>query len=236
MKAAVITFPGSNCDLDLVHCLRSFPGVSVAQVFHKETDLQGADAVFLPGGFSYGDYLRCGAIAKFSPVMGAVRQHAERGGLVLGICNGFQILVESGLLPGVLRLNVGGKFICDNVHIRPANALAPIAKGLDATRAYKIPIAHAEGNYYCDPETLRQLQANRQVMFQYCTPSGEVTPDANPNGALLNIAGISNPAGNVMGMMPHPERAYNELLGNTDGRLLMQSLLHHCLSRVAAAA
>jgi phosphoribosylformylglycinamidine synthase len=224
MKFGVITFPGSNCDRDLVHVLRNILGQPVVELWHKDPDLQGVDMVMLPGGFSYGDYLRSGAIARFSPVMQSVATHAAQGGLVMGICNGFQILCEAGLLPGALIRNQGQTFRCEPLWIRPATRNHALTAQLDAP-AYCIPIAHAEGNYYADADTLKALQDQDQILFQYCTPSGEVTPEANPNGSLLNIAGVCNAQRNVMGMMPHPERAADPILGNTDGLALFESLL-----------
>jgi phosphoribosylformylglycinamidine synthase len=225
MKFGVVIFPGSNCDEDVIDVLGRVMQQPVARLWHKEKDLQDSDCIVLPGGFSYGDYLRSGAIARFSPVMEAVVEFANRGGLVLGICNGFQILTESGLLPGVLLRNNNLKFNCKNVHISVASRQSPITAHLDPSRAYQIPIAHAEGRYYCDESTLKSLKANQQILFQYCDARGEVSPAANPNGSLEAIAGICNATRNVMGMMPHPERAADVLLGNTDGRLLFESLI-----------
>ncbi|MCS6928914.1 MAG: phosphoribosylformylglycinamidine synthase subunit PurQ [Saprospiraceae bacterium] len=226
MKFGVIVFPGSNCDDDMVHVLREVLHQPVEKIWHKEVRLPSdVDCIVLPGGFSYGDYVRAGAIARFSPIMRAVRAFAQQGGLVLGICNGFQILCESGLLPGVLLRNAQQQFICDNVWIRPATTRSPLTACLSPDRALQIPIAHAEGRYYADEETLKRLEANEQVLFRYCTPSGEITPEANPNGSLHHIAGVCNEQRNVMGMMPHPERAAEEVLGNTDGRLILESLI-----------
>jgi phosphoribosylformylglycinamidine synthase len=224
MKAGVITFPGSNCDRDLIFALSERVGIPTVNLWHKSNDLQGVDVVFLPGGFSYGDYLRTGAIARFSPIMQAVVAHAAKGGRVVGICNGFQILAEAGLLPGVLRLNVGGMFICDNVYIRPQGQANLLTASLE-DRAYKIPIAHAEGNYFCTPDTLKALEDNGQILFRYCNAAGEVGGNANPNGSLADIAGVCNAAGNVFGMMPHPERAADPLVRNTDGLPILQALL-----------
>ncbi len=226
MKFGVIVFPGSNCDDDMVHVLGDVLGQVVEKVWHKDAYLPaGVDCVVLPGGFSYGDYLRAGAIARFSPIMQAVKAFAEEGGWVLGICNGFQILCEAGLLPGILLRNANQQFICENVWIKPATTRSPLTANLDPERALKIPIAHAEGRYYADDATLERLEANEQVLFRYCTPSGELTPEANPNGSLRHIAGVCNERRNVLGMMPHPERAAEEVLGNEDGRLLFESLL-----------
>ncbi|RMF22666.1 MAG: phosphoribosylformylglycinamidine synthase subunit PurQ [Bacteroidetes bacterium] len=228
MKFGVVVFPGSNCDDDMVHVLGSVMGQEVVKLWHKETSLDHfstEDCIVLPGGFSYGDYLRAGAIARFSPIMQAVVEFAEAGGWVWGICNGFQILCEAGLLPGALLRNENQKFICKNVHLLPCTRNAAITRLLDPHKPLKIPIAHAEGRYYADPATLQSLQANDQILFRYCNERGEVTPEANPNGSLLNIAGICNERRNVFGMMPHPERAAEPELGNTDGRGLFESLL-----------
>jgi len=225
MNIGVIVFPGSNCDHDCVHVLSNVLGQKVQEVWHKETSLDGLDAVILPGGFSYGDYLRTGAIARFSPVMGAVKQFADHGGMVLGICNGFQILLEAGLLPGAMIRNKTLTFICKDVHVRVENAGTPFTGRCESGQVLMLPIAHADGNYYTDPVTLAALQANAQIVFRYCTPEGRVTPDANPNGSLDNIAGIRNAEGNVLGMMPHPERCAEEVLGNDNGRLIFLSML-----------
>jgi len=225
MNIGLVVFPGSNCDHDCVHVLSDVLGQSVRQVWHKETSLDGLDAVVLPGGFSYGDYLRTGAIARFSPVMGSVARFAAAGGLVLGICNGFQILLEAGLLPGAMLHNRSLSFICQDVYVRVENAATPFTSRCEPGRMLKIPIAHADGSYYTDEVTLSQLKANAQVVFRYCTADGTVTEEANPNGSLDNIAGIRNAAGNVMGMMPHPERCAEAVLGNEDGRLIFLSML-----------
>ena len=224
MKFGVITFPGSNCDQDLIYSLRANLGQQVVQLWHKDHDLRGCDFIFLPGGFSYGDYLRSGAIARFSPIMQEVVAHANRGGYVMGICNGFQMLTEAGLLEGALLHNESMKFICKNVFIRPVNRSTLLTTGLE-DRAYKIPIAHGEGNYYCTPDVLRKLQDRDQVLFRYCDAEGNVVPEANPNGSLDHIAGISNAGRNVFGMMPHPERAADKLLGNLDGKYLLEQLI-----------
>ena len=225
MNIGVIVFPGSNCDHDCVHVLRDVLGQTVHEIWHKDTALDGLDAVILPGGFSYGDYLRTGAIARFSPVMGAVKQFAEAGGMVLGICNGFQILLEAGLLPGAMIRNQTLTFICKDVHVRVENAATPFTGRCESGQVLKLPIAHADGNYYTDPVTLAALQANAQIVFRYCTPDGKIAPEANLNGSLDNIAGIRNAEGNVLGMMPHPERCAEEVLGNDDGRLIFLSML-----------
>ena len=225
MNIGVVVFPGSNCDHDCQHVLGEVLGQKVQMIWHKETSLAGLDAVVLPGGFSYGDYLRTGAIARFSPVMGAVKEFAAKGGLVLGICNGFQILLEAGLLPGAMLRNRSLSFICKEVHVRVENAATAFTGRCEPGQVLKIPIAHADGNYYTDDVTLSQLKATAQVVFRYCTPDGEVTPEANPNGSLNNIAGIVNAKGNVLGMMPHPERCAEDVLGNDDGRLILMSML-----------
>jgi phosphoribosylformylglycinamidine synthase len=227
MKFGVITFPGSNCDQDMIYVLETIMGYETVNLWHKDSDLQGVDCVILPGGFSYGDYLRSGAIAKMSPIMGSVINFANNGGYVLGVCNGFQILTESGLLPGALRHNNSHKFICKNVFIKPISKSASITADLEHNRAYKIPIAHGEGNYYCAPDTLAAMKANDQVLFQYSTQDGEVNDDINPNGALENIAGVCNAAKNVFGMMPHPERAADIELKNQDGLELFKSMIAH---------
>jgi len=217
MKCGVVIFPGSNCDQDLIEVLNRVAVGSVEEIWHKETDLKGCTHIFLPGGFSYGDYLRSGAIAKLSPVMEAVIKHANQGGFVMGICNGFQVLCESGLLPGALLHNTNRQFICDNVFITPNNNENLLCRNLDVNKAIKIPIAHGEGNYYADEKTLIELESNGQIVFQYCTESGEIDAASNPNGSLKNIAGICNASKNVFGMMPHPERASAEYLFNDDG-------------------
>lgn len=229
MKFGVIVFPGSNCDDDMVHVLGDVMGQEVVKIWHKNRELPEGfgpeDCIVLPGGFSYGDYVRAGAIAQFSPVMQAVKAHAAAGGFVFGVCNGFQILCESGLLPGVLLRNGGQKFICDNVWIKAVTHQSPITEGLELGKALKIPIAHAEGRYFADDKTLDALEQNDQILFRYCDASGTETPESNPNSATRGIAGICNAERNVFGMMPHPERASEAVLGNTDGRGLFESLL-----------
>lgn len=225
MKIGVLVFPGSNCDHDCQHVFEHVLGQNVTMIWHKETTLSGVDAIVIPGGFSYGDYLRTGAIARFSPVMNAVKEFAQHGGLVLGICNGFQILLEAGLLPGAMLRNRSLHFVCKDVYVRVENAATPFTGGCQPGQVLKIPVAHAEGNYYTDPVTLAGLQANAQVVFRYCTAEGKVTPEANPNGSLDNIAGVRNAEGNVLGMMPHPERSAEDLLGNADGCLILSSTL-----------
>lgn len=224
MKFGVIVFPGSNCDHDAYHVVSKHVGQPVDFVWHQETDLSGFDAVIVPGGFSYGDYLRAGALARFSPVMKAVKQFAADGKFVFGICNGFQILCEAGLLPGALMRNRDLHFICRHVNLRLENRNTPFTNAVTSTKPLSIPIAHAEGNYTCDDETYDLLEENGQIVFRYCDASGEVTDAANPNGARSNIAGICNQDRNVMGMMPHPERACEEMLGSNDGRDIFRSL------------
>lgn len=226
MKFGVITFPGSNCDHDMIYAWESILGQKVESLWHKDHDLKGCDFILVPGGFSYGDYLRCGAIAKFSPIMTEVIKHANNGGYVLGVCNGFQILCEAGLLPGALLMNNTQKFICKNVFITPDNNASAINAHLDLKKGYKIPIAHAEGRYYADVETLYDLNENDQVIFRYSDAQGNVSEAVNPNGSLENIAGVCNKTKNVFGMMPHPERAVDADLLNTDGKLIFESILN----------
>jgi len=225
MKFGVITFPGSNCDHDSFHVIADVAQQPVTFLWHDSADLQGVDAVIVPGGFSYGDYLRTGAIARFSPVMQSVKKFANDGGLVLGICNGFQILTESGLLPGALMRNKGLTFISKQIHVRTETANSPFTSALSKNDVLQIPIAHMEGNYYCSAEELKQLESEERIAFRYCTANGEVTPEANPNGSIYNIAGILNEKRNVLGMMPHPERASEEILGSSDGWKVFTSML-----------
>ncbi|HEX8549302.1 MAG TPA: phosphoribosylformylglycinamidine synthase subunit PurQ [Cytophagaceae bacterium] len=225
MKFGVVVFPGSNCDEDLFYVLKNILNQDAVKLWHKETSLQGCDFVLLPGGFSYGDYLRSGAIARFSPIMENVIKHAEAGGYVMGICNGFQILTESHLLPGALLMNNDQKFSCKNVYIKPEHNSSLVTSSLDVEKSYKIPIAHAEGRYFADDKTLSELEENGQILFRYCDESGNIASDSNPNGSLRNIAGICNKNKNVFGMMPHPERASDPLLGNVDGKAIFDSLL-----------
>ncbi|MCE5315224.1 MAG: phosphoribosylformylglycinamidine synthase subunit PurQ [Armatimonadota bacterium] len=225
MKFGVVIFPGSNCDQDAYFAVRDVLKQPVEYIWHQETDLKGFDCIILPGGFSYGDYLRTGAVAKFSPVMNAVQEHAANGGRLIGICNGFQILCESGLLPGALIPNNGLRFICKYVNLRVANNRTGFTNMCAEGQVLNIPIAHHGGNYYADPNTLKRIEDNNQVILRYCDESGNVTPEANPNGSLNNIAGIINESGNVAGMMPHPERAVEPILGSDDGRLIMQSIV-----------
>ena len=225
MKFGVIIFPGSNCDHDLIYVLREILGQEVVELWHKDRDLKGVDFVMVPGGFSYGDYLRSGAIARFSPVMESVIEHCNTGGFAMGICNGFQILCEAGLLPGTLLHNTEHKFICKNIFIKPATRSTLVTSGLDSDRVLKIPVAHGEGRYYASDEVLKKLNENQQVIFRYCDKEGHFNTKSNPNGSLENIAGVTNENKNVFGMMPHPERAADELLGNEDGRLIFASIL-----------
>ncbi|MGA0557601.1 phosphoribosylformylglycinamidine synthase subunit PurQ [Larkinella sp. VNQ87] len=228
MKFGVVVFPGSNCDDDAVHALRDQLKQDVVKLWHKDHDLQGCDFIILPGGFSYGDYLRTGAVARFSPIMNEVIKHAERGGYLMGICNGFQILAEARLVPGVLLRNTNQKYVCKNIYLRPQSKSALITAELD-DKAYKIPIAHGEGRYFADADTLKRLNDNDQVIFRYCDEAGNIVDEANPNGSLDNIAGVANERKNVFGLMPHPERAADPLLGNTDGRLILEQLLNAVL-------
>jgi phosphoribosylformylglycinamidine synthase len=225
MRFGVVIFPGSNCDTDTWHAVRDQMGQEAGYIWHEETDLSGYDCVVLPGGFSYGDYLRTGAVARFSPVMNAVMEFAAGGGKVLGICNGFQILLEAGMLPGAMMRNVGQKFACEYVNLRVESTDTPYTCAMQKGAVLRIPIAHGEGNYYCDAATLEELKRNDQIVFRYCTPDGQITREANPNGSLENIAGICNRERNVMGMMPHPERCSDPILGSADGRLVWESLL-----------
>lgn len=228
MKFGVVTFPGSNCDEDMVYVLETIMGQQVERLWHKDTSLKGVDFVVLPGGFSYGDYLRSGAIAKLSPIMGEIMNHADKGGYVMGICNGFQILTESGLLQGALLHNNNQKFICKNVYLKPATSNSAITKGLDAAKAYKIPIAHGEGRFYAPEDTMKSILDNDQVLFHYVNEEAQVSETSNPNGSLHNIAGICNPGRNVFGMMPHPERAADAALANEDGKRFFESILKFC--------
>jgi phosphoribosylformylglycinamidine synthase len=225
MKFGVITFPGSNCDQDMIYVLRDLLGNEVVELWHKDHDLQGAEFIVLPGGFSYGDYLRSGAIANYSPIMKEVIEHANNGGYVMGICNGFQILCESKLLPGTLLHNDHQKFMCKNAFIKADNNDSLINKSVSTDEVLKIPIAHAEGRFFAPEEMLKEIEANNQVIYRYCNESGELTKDSNPNGSLNNIAGVCNKNRNVFGMMPHPERAADMELGNVDGLKIFESIL-----------
>jgi phosphoribosylformylglycinamidine synthase subunit PurQ / glutaminase len=237
MKFGVVIFPGSNCDHDMLHVLGNVMEQEVVELWHKETSLphfDTSDCVVLPGGFSFGDYLRAGAIARFSPLMNAVIEFANGGGHVLGICNGFQVLCEAGLLPGVLLRNEGQKFICKNTWLKATTQNSALSTRTRHDVPLKIPIAHAEGRYHADEATLQELETNDQILFKYCDENGNVTPEANPNGSLRNIAGICNKSRNVFGMMPHPERASELVLGNDDGKILFESLVE--TARVEALA
>ncbi len=225
MKFGVVVFPGSNCDHDAYHACKKILGQDAVFLWHKESDLQGCDAVILPGGFSYGDYLRCGAIARFSPVMKEVVRFARQGGTVLGICNGFQILLEAGLLPGVLLRNASLRFVCKYVNLRVENPETRFTGGCRRGEILSIPVAHGEGNYFTDPETLARLEDEQRIVFRYCDVKGGTTFAANPNGSLAGIAGIVNEQGNVLGMMPHPERACDPVLGHTDGQRILRSVI-----------
>jgi phosphoribosylformylglycinamidine synthase I len=236
MNFAVLQFPASNCDQDAVHVLRNVLGHTARFVWHKETSLGNPDAVIVPGGFSYGDYLRTGAIARFSPVMEALQSFAANGGLVLGICNGFQILCEAGLLPGALIRNRSLQFRCEHVFVKTMTTRSPFTSRVPDGKLLRIPIAHGEGCYFADPETLARLKANDQVLWRYADAQGELTEAANPNGSLENIAGICNEGRNVAGLMPHPERASEGILGSTDGRLIFESIIHALESRTLAKA
>jgi phosphoribosylformylglycinamidine synthase I len=224
MKFGVVMFPGSNCDHDTYHVISKVIGQPVDFIWHRKSSLGDSDAVILPGGFSYGDYLRTGAIARFSPVMGAVKEFAARGGIVLGICNGFQILCEAGLLPGALMRNANLKFICEHVNIRVEATDTPFTSRCRRGQVLSVPIAHGDGNYFCDAETLSELQRDNRIIFRYSDSGGAVTAGANPNGSMDNIAGICNRGRNVLGLMPHPERASEELLSSADGRIIFSSL------------
>jgi phosphoribosylformylglycinamidine synthase len=225
MRFAVIVFPGTWSDHDCQHALRECMGQEADLVWHRESDLSRYDAIILPGGFSYGDYLRCGAIARFSPVMAAVQREAGRGKLVFGICNGFQVLCESGLLPGVLVRNDSTQFRCQDVYVRTETTNSPFTGAIEKGQVLRLPIAHGEGNYYADRETIARLNTEERVAFRYCTADGLITPESNPNGSLENIAGILNERRNVLGMMPHPERVSEALMGGTDGLAIWRSMI-----------
>lgn len=225
IKFAVVQFPGSNCDQDCLAALRGIDGAQAEYVWHKEKSLEGFDTIVLPGGFSYGDYLRCGAIARFSPIMRAVIKDAAAGKLVIGVCNGFQILCEAGLLPGALVRNRSERFVCDMVTTRVEGGPSPFTRGILEGTLLRIPVAHGEGSFFADAETLRELNVNRQVLLRYCNPNGEMTPESNPNGSLENIAGICNRERNVFGLMPHPDRACDSRLGSGDGEIIFRSMM-----------
>ncbi|MDE3104147.1 MAG: phosphoribosylformylglycinamidine synthase subunit PurQ [Acidobacteriota bacterium] len=224
MKFGVLIFPGSNCDHDTFHVVESVLQQPVTFLWHASEDLQGCDAILVPGGFSYGDYLRTGAIAKFAPVMQSVARFAHSGGLVMGICNGFQILCESGLLPGALMRNASQQYICKQVNLRTETSNSPFTQGIARGEVLRMPIGHMEGNYFCDAETLARLKAEDRIAFRYASPTGEITAEANPNGSLENIAGVLSEGRNVLGMMPHPDRSSEGLLGSADGLRLFQSI------------
>ena len=231
MKFGVLVFPGSNCDHDTYNVIAEVAKQPVTFLWHDSDDLQGVDAVLVPGGFAYGDYLRTGAIARFSPVMQSVKKFAEGGGLVLGICNGFQILTEAGLLPGALMRNAGLKYICKQVHLRTETTNSPFTNGLVKGEVLQMPIGHMEGNYFCDRDELARLEAEDRIAFRYATPQGEITAEANPNGSLGNIAGILNEGRNVLGMMPHPDRSSEQLLGSADGWKIFASMVEVLAAR-----
>jgi len=233
VRFGVVVFPGTNCEFDTYRALGEVLGLEVAYVWHQERDLSGLDGVILAGGFSYGDYLRTGAIARFSPVMASVAEFAERGGLVMGICNGFQILCEAGLLPGALQRNNHLQFRCAWSYLRVENNSTPFTNQTSQGQLLRIPVNHGEGNYFADPETLAELNRHGQVLFRYADAEGRITDEANPNGSVENIAGICNRRGNVMGMMPHPERACEAILGSEDGKYLFMSMVNHLKGRAA---
>lgn len=236
MKFGVVVFPGSNCDHDAYHAIGSVLGQPVEFLWHKTEQIAKCDAIILPGGFAFGDYLRAGAIARFSPVMQAVARFARRGGLVLGICNGFQILLEAGLLPGAMLRNQGLRFVCRHVHIRVENTHTPFTCAAWRGQVLKIPIAHMEGNYFCEPEMLAELERHNQIILRYTNADGREDPAANPNGSLANIAGISNRERNVLGLMPHPERAVEEALGSADGLVIFRSMVESLVRQTAVSA
>ncbi|ADU96687.1 phosphoribosylformylglycinamidine synthase subunit PurQ [Thermovibrio ammonificans] len=230
MKFGIPVYPGSNCDRDVGWVIEKVLGHEVKYLWHKERDVKGVDCVIVPGGFSYGDYLRAGAMAKLSPVTEAIYEFAQKGGLVMGICNGFQILLEAGLLPGAMLPNKGLTFVCKFVHLKVENNQTPFTRLYEKGEVVRIPIAHAEGNYTCPPETLKEIEENGQVVVRYCSPEGEVSEEYNPNGSLNNIAGICNKRGNVFGLMPHPERASEAILGSTDGLRMFKSIVEGVLT------
>ena len=235
MKFCVIVFPGSNCDEDAYHAARDVLGEQAEYIWHKDTDLKGADVVILPGGFAHGDYLRTGAMARFSPIMPAVQAFADRGGPVLGICNGFQILLEAGLLPGAMLRNRGLKFLCEQVHLRVEQIDTPFTSACRQGQVLKVPIGHGEGNYFAEPDVIARLEQNRQVIFRYTNAAGEVADNANPNGSAAAIAGLCNEGRNVVGLMPHPERACESILGSADGLLIFESVVQSIRSGALVA-
>ncbi len=226
-KFGVVVFPGSNCDHDTYYVLRKIFNLDVVFLWHKQSSLDDCDVIILPGGFSYGDYLRTGAIARFSPIMNEVVSFANRGGYILGICNGFQILLEAGLLPGVMIRNESLNFVCKDIYLNIENKKTVFTKGVNGKSVLKVPIAHGEGNYFADEKTLKELEDNNQIVFRYSERDGSITKSANPNGSITNIAGIINKTGNVLGMMPHPERSSDSVLGKTDGSLILKSLVNN---------
>jgi phosphoribosylformylglycinamidine synthase len=236
MKFGVVVFPGSNCDHDTHHAMGAVLGQPVDFIWHQSEDVAGFDAILLPGGFAYGDYLRTGAIARFSPVMRAVTKFAKSGGLVLGICNGFQVLLESGLLPGAVLRNAGLRFVCEHVYIRVENTRTAFTCAARPGQVLKIPIAHSDGNYFCEEGTLREMERNHQILFRYVAPDGREAPEWNPNGALASIAGVMNREGNVAGLMPHPERAAEAALGSDDGLVILRSVVETLTRRAEAPA
>ena len=227
LRFGVVVFPGSNCDHDTYYVLKEVFGQETFYLWHKDHDLKNADCVVLPGGFSYGDYLRSGAIARFSPLMRELQEFSSKGGLVLGICNGFQVLLELELLPGAMLRNKNLKFICEHVHLKVENAVTPFSSRAKKNQILRIPIAHFDGNYYAPPETIREIKDNDQIVFRYVDEGGHVTPEANVNGSCENIAGLISRKGNILGLMPHPERASESLLGSVDGRIIFESIIHH---------
>jgi len=226
-KFGVVVFPGSNCDHDAYYALKKVLHSDVAFLWHKENDLQNSNIIILPGGFSYGDYLRCGAIARFSPIMNSIIEFANKGGLVIGICNGFQVLLEAGLLPGVLLKNKSLQFVCKDVYLTVENRNTIYTKDIEQGKILKVPIAHGEGNYFADEDTIKSLTDNNQIVFKYSSAEGYISEGYNPNGSVLNIAGIMNKKGNVLGMMPHPERATDPVLGNSDGSIILNSIINN---------
>lgn len=231
LKFGVVVFPGSNCDHDAYYALKKIMKSETVFLWHKDTDLQDCDVILLPGGFAYGDYLRCGAIARFSPIMNSVISFANKGGYVIGICNGFQVLLEAGLLPGVMIKNKSLQFVCKDVYLRVANTDTVFTNKIEKNKVLKIPVAHGEGNYFADDDTLKELTDNNQIVFKYSSDNGETGPEDNPNGSTMNIAGIINKQGNVLGMMPHPERVCDPVLGKTDGQEIFNSLITGLLNK-----
>lgn len=230
-KFGVVVFPGSNCDHDAYYVLKKIFNCEVNFLWHKESDLKESEVIILPGGFSYGDYLRSGSIARFSPIMNSVIDFANKGGIVLGICNGFQILLEAGLLPGVMLKNKSLQFVCKDVYLKTENTDSIFSNSISKGDILKVPIAHGEGNYFADNEIIESLISNNQILFKYCSKDGEVEPEFNPNGSIMNIAGITNKKGNILGMMPHPERCCDPLLGNSDGKKIFNSIINSFINK-----